>query len=524
MIVSTGTRAALETIPGLAEAQPLTHIEALELDEIPEHLLVVGGGYVGVELSQAMRRFGSKVTIIDRNGRLMSREDPDVCEALRSLLADEDIDILLNARIKRVSGKSGDSVSVVVEQNGIEKVLKGSHILVATGRKPNTEGLGLELTGVELTDRGYIKVNERLQTTAPGVWAIGEVAGSPQFTHISVDDFRVVHANLTGGNRVTTGRQVPYCLFTDPELARIGLSETEAEAQGIAYRLFKVPTVGRHGLGPAGGRPGPGALRRLPLGSARLRPARRRRHRPGDPAGRARWSAAGDLRRRARRRPAGRPRRCASAAPAGSTGERRSPRRGRPRSLLAARRRAAGHPRRRLARPDADRRRTRPGRTQARRSATVAAVQGNVPRIGLDWMGQRRAVTRNHLARTQELAAAVAAGRTPAPDLVFWPENSSDLDPFHDAAGGRHALRGVARHRPADPGRRGAARARVPGTSATPACSGARTATSGRCTSSATRCRSASTCPGRAVLQQLVGRFARRASPTTSCPARRPAC
>jgi pyruvate/2-oxoglutarate dehydrogenase complex dihydrolipoamide dehydrogenase (E3) component len=188
VIVSTGTRAALEAIPGLAEAQPLTHIEALELDEIPEHLIVVGGGYVGVELSQAIRRFGSKVTVIDRNGRLMSREDPDVCDAVRSLLADD-----------------------------------------------------LELTGVELTDRGYIKVNERLQTTAPGVWAIGEVAGSPQFTHISVDDFRVVHANLTGGNRVTTGRQVPYCLFTDPELARIGPSETEAQAQGIPYRLLKVP-------------------------------------------------------------------------------------------------------------------------------------------------------------------------------------------------------------------------------------------------------------------------------------------
>jgi pyruvate/2-oxoglutarate dehydrogenase complex dihydrolipoamide dehydrogenase (E3) component len=241
VIVSTGTRAALETITGLAEAQPLTHIEALELDEIPEHLLVVGAGYVGVEMSQAMRRFGSQVTMIDRGGRLMSKEDPDVCDALRSLLADEGIDILLDTRIKQVSGKSGDSVSVVVEQNGIEKVLKGSHVLVATGRIPNTVGLGLELTGVELTDRGYIKVNERLQTTAPGVWAIGEVAGSPQFTHISVDDFRVVHANLTGGNRVTTGRQVPYCLFTDPELAHIGPSETEAAARGMAYRLFKVP-------------------------------------------------------------------------------------------------------------------------------------------------------------------------------------------------------------------------------------------------------------------------------------------
>ena len=241
VIVSTGTRAAMDTVPGLLESQPLTHIEALELDEVPEHLLVVGGGYVGVELAQAMGRFGSKVTMIDRNARLMSREDADVCDGLRSVLADEGVDVLLNARVKQVSGKSGDSVSVVVEQDGVERVLKGSHILVATGRRPNTEGLGLEVTGVELTERGYIKVNERLQTTAPGVWAIGEVAGSPQFTHISIDDFRVVHSNLTGGNRVTTGRQVPYCLFTDPELAHIGLSETEAEAKGIAYRLFKVP-------------------------------------------------------------------------------------------------------------------------------------------------------------------------------------------------------------------------------------------------------------------------------------------
>jgi pyruvate/2-oxoglutarate dehydrogenase complex dihydrolipoamide dehydrogenase (E3) component len=231
----------MEAIPGLAEANPLTHVEALELDQIPEHLLVIGGGYVGVEFSQAMRRFGSKVTVIDRNQRLMSKEDEDVCDALHSLLEDEGIDILLNARIKRIEGKSGDMVNVVIEQNGAEKTLKGSHLLVALGRLPNTEGLGLELAGVELTDRRFIKVNERLQTTAPGVWAIGEVAGSPQFTHISVDDFRVVHANLTGGNRVTTGRQVPYCLFTDPELAHIGLNETEAQRQRIPYRLFKVP-------------------------------------------------------------------------------------------------------------------------------------------------------------------------------------------------------------------------------------------------------------------------------------------
>ena len=241
VIVNTGTRAALEPIPGLADAQPLTHIEALELDEVPAHLFVIGGGYIGLELSQTMRRFGSKVTIIDRNDGLMHREDDDVTEALRSLFEDEGVDIVLNARVKGVSGRSGKSVRIVIEQKGVEKILDGTHLLVAAGRAPNTDGLGLELAGVELTDRGYIKVNERLQTTAPGVWAIGEVAGSPQFTHVSVDDFRVVHDSITGGKRVTTGRLVPFCLFTDPEFARVGLSEKEAKEQGIAYRLFKIP-------------------------------------------------------------------------------------------------------------------------------------------------------------------------------------------------------------------------------------------------------------------------------------------
>ena len=241
VIISTGTRAALDSIPGLADAQPLTHVEALELDEVPERLLVIGGGYVGIELSQAIRRFGSKVSVIERNDRLLHREDPDVTEALRSLFADEGIDTLLNAQIKRISGKSGQSVEIVLDQDGVEKTLEGSHVLVAAGRTPNTEGLGLEFGGVELTDRGYVKVNERLQTTAPGVWAIGEVAGSPQFTHISIDDFRVVRDNVAGGSHVTTGRQVPFCLFTDPEFARVGLSEKDAKARGIAYRLFKIP-------------------------------------------------------------------------------------------------------------------------------------------------------------------------------------------------------------------------------------------------------------------------------------------
>ena len=241
VIISTGTRAVLDETPGLVDAQPLTHVEALELDDLPEHLLVIGGGYVGLELSQAMRRFGSKVSLIDRNDRLIHREDDDVTEALQQLFEDEGIDLVLNARIKSVSGKSGQSVKIVIEREGKQVLLEGSHLLVATGRAPNTGGLGLELTGVETTATGYIKVNERLQTTAPGVWAIGEVAGSPQFTHVSLDDFRVVHSSLTGGNRVTTGRLVPFCLFTDPEFARVGLSENEARARGVPYRVFKIP-------------------------------------------------------------------------------------------------------------------------------------------------------------------------------------------------------------------------------------------------------------------------------------------
>ncbi len=229
VIISTGTHASLPPIPGLAEAQPLTHIEALELDVVPEHLLVIGGGYVGIELAQAMRRFGSQVTILEQGKRLLPREDDDVVEGLSSLLNDEGIRLVPNARIKRVLGTSGQSVRVVIEQDGAEKTLDGTHLLVAVGRTPNTEGIGLELAGVEVTDRGFLKVNERLQTTAENVWAIGEVAGSPLFTHISADDFRVVHANLTGGKRVTTGRQVPFCLFTDPEFARVGLNEKGSE-------------------------------------------------------------------------------------------------------------------------------------------------------------------------------------------------------------------------------------------------------------------------------------------------------
>ena len=241
VVIGTGTRATLETIPGLVAAKPLTHIEALELEALPGRLLVLGGGYIGLEFAQAMRRFGSQVCVLERNRTLLHREDPDVSAGLESLFHDEGIDFILNAAVEEVSGLSGQSVGVTYRQDGQVKTIEGTHLLVATGRTPNTEGLGLELTGVELTERGYVKVNERLGTTAKDVWAIGEVAGSPQFTHIAYDDFRILRDNLTGGSRVTTGRQVPFTLFTDPELARIGLSEIEAKAQGLSYRLFKIP-------------------------------------------------------------------------------------------------------------------------------------------------------------------------------------------------------------------------------------------------------------------------------------------
>jgi pyruvate/2-oxoglutarate dehydrogenase complex dihydrolipoamide dehydrogenase (E3) component len=190
-----------------------------------------------------MRRFGSRVTIIERNPRIAHREDEDVTSMLAEIFRGEGIEIVTSAKTTKIEGKSGDQVKLHVTRNGTNTVLEGSHILIASGRTPNTQNIGLELAGVETTDRGHVKVNERLQTTAAGVWAVGDCAGSPHFTHIAFDDHRVVSDNLAGGDRVTTGRQVPFCMFTDPELARIGLSETEAKEQGIAYRLTKIPIV-----------------------------------------------------------------------------------------------------------------------------------------------------------------------------------------------------------------------------------------------------------------------------------------
>lgn len=240
VVIGTGSHATLPDIPGLVASEPLTHIEALELDHVPDHLLVLGAGYVGLELAQAMRRFGSRVTVIDHNPTLAHREDQDVCGALEELFRDEGIELRLGCRVRAVEGISGQIVKLRINGEP-EHSIEGTHLLVASGRTPNTSDIGLELAGVELKESGHIKVDGHLRTTAPGVWAIGDCAGSPHFTHISFDDFRVVRDDFAGGSRVTTDRQVPFCLFTDPELARIGLSETDAKAQGIPYRLSKIP-------------------------------------------------------------------------------------------------------------------------------------------------------------------------------------------------------------------------------------------------------------------------------------------
>ena len=244
VFLNIGTHAAIPGVPGLEAARPLTHIEALELDYLPSHLIVLGGGYVGLELAQAYRRFGSRVTVIEHEPQLMNREDPDVADEVQRILSEEGIGFFIAAETLNVRGRSGEEVSVAVCTTSGEQQIKGSDILAAAGRIPNTAGIGLEEARVELDGHGYIRVNERLETTASGVWAIGECAGSPQFTHVSIDDFRIIWDNLAGGSRSTRGRLVPYCMFTDPPLARVGLSEGEAKRQGVTVRVARLPMTG----------------------------------------------------------------------------------------------------------------------------------------------------------------------------------------------------------------------------------------------------------------------------------------
>jgi len=241
VFLNLGTQPAIPPITGLKDAQPLTHIEALELDYVPAHLIVLGGGYVGIEMAQAYRRFGSCVTIVQAAPQILDREDFDVADEMQRMLSDEGIQVLTRANVVSVDGRSGHKVRLTVRTSSGDQELQGTDILVATGRIPNTAGIGLEEAGVELDARGYIRVNERLETTAPNIWAIGECTGSPHFTHVSVDDFRIIADNLAGGSRTTRDRIVPYCLFTDPQLAHVGLTEREAEGQGTVPRIGRLP-------------------------------------------------------------------------------------------------------------------------------------------------------------------------------------------------------------------------------------------------------------------------------------------
>jgi pyruvate/2-oxoglutarate dehydrogenase complex dihydrolipoamide dehydrogenase (E3) component len=241
IFLNLGTHAAIPTVPGLPECNPLTHIEVLELDRLPEHLIVIGGGYVGLEFAQACRRFGSRVTVIQHGPQLLADQDADVAAEIFAAFTAEGIDVITSAKITHVSGRSGANVIVTLKTSAGEKTISASDILVATGRIPNTAGVGLDLANIELDQHGYIKVNDRLETTAPNIWAMGECAGSPQFTHAGFDDFRIIRDNLAGGQHTTHGRTIPSCLFIDPQVAHIGLTEREAAARSISVRVAKLP-------------------------------------------------------------------------------------------------------------------------------------------------------------------------------------------------------------------------------------------------------------------------------------------
>ncbi|MEU9559171.1 dihydrolipoyl dehydrogenase family protein [Streptomyces fumanus] len=237
VVINTGTVPHLPAVPGLAEAGALNSETIQQLDRIPERLVVLGGGYVGLEFAQMFAAFGSRVTVLDRNLTLLPQEDPDITEVLAEYLREDGVEMLRGVSVKEVVREAG-GVRVHLEDG---RSLVADDILAATGRDPVTAGLGLDAAGVRTDERGFIRVDERLATDAPHTWAVGDVAGSPQFTHVSLDDYRVVKENIAGGSRSTTGRLVPWNLFTDPELARVGLTEAQARATGRNVRVAKLP-------------------------------------------------------------------------------------------------------------------------------------------------------------------------------------------------------------------------------------------------------------------------------------------
>jgi pyruvate/2-oxoglutarate dehydrogenase complex dihydrolipoamide dehydrogenase (E3) component len=242
VFINTGGRPATPDIPGLAEVAPLDSTSIMELDQVPEHLIVLGGGYIGLEYAQMFRRFGAKVTVVQRGPQLLPREDEDIAAAVLEILQQDGIEVLLGREAGSAERLADGRVRIVTGAGGEEKSVVGSHVLFAAGRVPNTDGLDLTAAGVETDPRGYVRANERLETTASGVYALGDVKGGPAFTHISYDDYRIVRDNLLhAGSRTTADRPVPYTVFIDPQLGRIGLNEREAREMGQPYRVACLP-------------------------------------------------------------------------------------------------------------------------------------------------------------------------------------------------------------------------------------------------------------------------------------------
>ena len=242
IFLNTGTRPTRPSVEGLEEVPTLDNASIMELEDLPEHLLVLGGGYIGLEFGQMFHRFGSRVTIVQRGERLLSREDPDVADEVARILREDGVEVLLSTLTRRAAWAPGGFAQLNVRTPEGERTLEGSHLLVAVGRVPNTDLLNLEAAGVETDGRGFVRANERLETTADGVYALGDVNGGPAFTHIAYDDFRVIRANLLeGGSATTVDRLVPYTVFIDPQLGRVGMSETEARRAGRNVRVAKIP-------------------------------------------------------------------------------------------------------------------------------------------------------------------------------------------------------------------------------------------------------------------------------------------
>ena len=239
--IDTGARPQIPPIDGIQSVDYLDNASLMQLRQVPEHLLVLGGGYIGMEFGQMFRRFGSRVTLIHRGEEVLDREDRDVVAELRAALTSEGVQFLISANATAVR-RSSQGIALTIEVNGEQQTVEGSHLLVATGRRPNTDDLGLELAGVETDQRGYVRVNSRLETTAPGVWALGDVKGGPAFTHISYNDYQIIYGNLVEGKDLSTeGRPVPYAVFTDPQLGRVGMTETEARKSGRGLKIGTYP-------------------------------------------------------------------------------------------------------------------------------------------------------------------------------------------------------------------------------------------------------------------------------------------